>query len=363
MTNDCFWPKIFCFLILICTGCSLKVKGESALPSYKNIIQRNVSLEMEGFRFTSGIDAKGNPLMGLNGSDGRGIVDSKWTGSGFFVKKDGTMVTNFHVASKALRGKAVFEDGVTCEINHIKVYDNRNDIAILKVKSSKKFPTVILGDSDSVMPMDKVLAVGNTLSQGLAVTEGIVNRLIKNERTDGISLIRHSASIAPGNSGGALYNGNNVIGINTLTDPLYEMNYAVPINKAKHLLQNPKYNRVIPLEDAFPANIQSIEANLELQLAVNGIVSAPTVKPYGVVSYPYEFSGPDDYLIHVVSPGRDLAITVGNDGELLGIGNLKGDGFEEIYISFDLYKKVIIAVFNYGKLPANYGLKIYRIAW
>src|SRR5512143_2806622 len=149
---------------------SLSPQQTAGTITLDQLRQTNVSLEIVGFDFASGLraDAAGKPNW--NGAE---IVEAQWAGSGFIVQPDGTLLTNYHVARKALGGRAVFEDGSSYDIIQIKCYDPVNDIAVLKLKAQKTFPTVKLGNSDAVNVMDRVLAVGNALGQHMAVTEGM----------------------------------------------------------------------------------------------------------------------------------------------------------------------------------------------
>ena len=336
-------------------------KPQSESITFEYLTERNVSLEMEGFMFASGL--RKNEQGKLNGI-GTELLATKWCGSGFIVRDDGTLVTNYHVARKALRGKAIFEDGATYDIAHIKVYDPDNDIAVMKIRANKKFPIDNLGNSDELRPMDKVLAVGNSLCRRLAVTEGTVNQIIRDERNNEPIQIRHSAPIAPGNSGGALFKGNVVVGINVATRPPWQIHYAIPINKLKPLLLPPYDNRTLYLPDIFPTNIQSIVRKVNLIDGFNQQVPAVTQGKPGAWVTQFEFLPLEDLLIHLDSPGKDLLLAVlDSQGQMIGFSDIRGKDFEILLMSSDRYQKVTIAVLNPDSTPANFGLKIYDIVW
>ena len=220
--------------------------------------QRNVALEMEGFVFEAGMrpNSKGMP----NGN-GLALAYGKWHGSGFIAGEDGSIITNYHVARRTIKGRAKFDDGSSYEIRHIKIYSPRQDLAILKIFANKKFPTVQLGNPTYVQPLDRVLAVGNPGGRGINMTEGQVSQIVRDDY-DNVASIVHTAPIAPGNSGGALYKGPYVIGVNAsiILDSYgggTTFNQAIPINKAQRLLQ--KYSKQkIPFKAAFPIDIKTI---------------------------------------------------------------------------------------------------------
>jgi hypothetical protein len=356
---------LVCLLVFPLLGNAQTTKPQAIKPqtesvTFEYLTERNVSLEMEGFIFASGL--RRNEQGRLNGN-GVEILATKWCGSGFIVRDDGALVTNYHVARRALRGRAIFEDGATFDIAHIKVYDPVNDIAVMKIKANKKFPVVSLGNSDELRPMDKVLAVGNSLCKKLAVTEGTVNQIIRDERDNDVVQIRHSAPIAPGNSGGALFKGNMVAGINVATRPPWQIHYAIPINKLKPLL-DPKYDRTLYLPDIFPTNAESIIKKGKLADALTQQVPAAAENKPSVWSTQYEFLPLEDLAIFLDSPGKDLALAVLNSqGEIIGFSDFRGVNYEILFMSSDHYQKVTIAVMNSDPTPANFGLKIFSILW
>ena len=118
------------------------------------------------------------------------------------------------------------------------------DIAILKVSidalssdTLSQISIVAIGDSDTLVVGEQVVAIGNALGYGQSVTTGIVSALDRTISTDSESstYIQTDAAINPGNSGGALLNMNGeLIGINTAKVSSTEvegMGYAIPISQ------------------------------------------------------------------------------------------------------------------------------------
>lgn len=355
---------IFCFLTIgflayPLSGYGQRKPAETDFPSNENLAQRNVALLMEGFAFGSGLRLNEQGKPNLNGIE---IIRSGSHGSGFIVGEDGTIVTNYHVAGKSLRGQAKFQDGSTYEIRNIKVYNLANDIAILKISGQRAFPKVELGDSDRAEPRDKVIAVGNPRGRGINITEGTVSQVVRDDYNKTI-LITHTATITFGNSGGALYKGSRVIGINTSGGEGF--NHAVPINKAKELLENPQYrNRLIPLERAFPPNYESIRQKARQLDAMSGQVPAARENEPGAWTTSFRTYALEDFLFIVNSPGKDLALVVIGDGNRpIGMGDLRGPDFEALLLTSKYPQDVTIGVLNYDSQPANFGLQIFQIVW
>lgn len=152
--------------------------------------------------------------------DGTEIVPAG-SGSGFILDEDGHIVTNQHVVDEGVEFVVVLADGREEPATLIGA-DPNADVAVLKIDT--KVPAVAkLGDSDSLLPGQPVLALGSPLGTFTnTVTEGIVSalgRTVPDE--DGgpelLNLIQHDAAINPGNSGGPLVTlTGEVVGINTL---------------------------------------------------------------------------------------------------------------------------------------------------
>jgi len=143
------------------------------------------------------------------------------SGSGFILDDDGHVVTNQHVVEGGVEFLVVLEDGRELPATLVGA-DANSDVAVLKV--DQPVPAVArLGDSDSLLPGQTVLAIGSPLGTFTnTVTEGIVSALGRTVPDDNggpelLNLIQHDAAINPGNSGGPLVTlAGEVVGINTL---------------------------------------------------------------------------------------------------------------------------------------------------
>ena len=115
---------------------------------------------------------------------------------------------------------------------------------MVKISAGRKLLFLKLGDSDSLVVGQKVLAIGNPFNFQGTLTTGIVSSLDRTiEPEDGQRLegmIQTDAAINPGNSGGPLLDSHgNVIGINTaIYGPQGNigLGFATPINRAKPML-------------------------------------------------------------------------------------------------------------------------------
>jgi S1-C subfamily serine protease len=338
------------------------LQTQAEFPGFPDLSKANVSLELEGFRFAAGLQPNDKGKPNGNGTE---LVPASGNASGFVVKSDGTLVTNYHVARRMLKGRAIFQGGATYEVTQLRGYSRNLDLALLKIRATDPLPTVLLGDSNTVQPLDKVLAVGNTLSQGLAVSDGIVNQVIRDRKSeDQIVAFRHSATIAPGNSGGALYRDKEVIGVNFLIRRDYPIYYAIPINAVKSLVQQAG-DSIAPLTEAFFPDLPSIVKKAEQIWAKSGQVEAKSGQSPAVWKIKVDLDGLTDFAIFLKGPeDRDLDLVIWNEeGKPIGYGGSNEKGRELVLLSNDHEQTATIDVLNFDDTPAEFGLIVYRIVW
>jgi S1-C subfamily serine protease len=157
-------------------------------------------------------------------------------GSGFIVSNDGRIITNYHVIKNASSAIVKLPDGAFYVVEGILAYDKDRDVALIKARG-QNFHTVTLGNSDHIRVGEAIVAIGNPLSLESTVSSGIVSG-IRDAEEKGGKFLQITAPISPGSSGGPLFNMvGEVVGITTLYLKDGEnLNFAIPINDAKHLL-------------------------------------------------------------------------------------------------------------------------------
>ena len=151
-------------------------------------------------------------------------------GSGFILTEDGYILTNYHVVENSNSITVAMYNGDTYDATLIG-YDESNDVAVLKVDAEGLSP-VVLGDSDNLNVGDSVVAIGNPLGLGLAISSGIIGSTAHELDRYALPCIVNSADISRGSSGGALMNAHGqVIGV---TSGAYtygnNMYLAVPVD-------------------------------------------------------------------------------------------------------------------------------------
>jgi serine protease Do len=171
-------------------------------------------------------------------------------GSGFVIRGDGMILTNYHVIQNAAKLFVNFPDGRRIE-GKIVGADERADIAVVSV-SGGKFRTVRFGDSDKAMIGEWAIAIGNPFLNFMndahpTVTAGVVSALNRNfTPAEGVyyqDMLQTDAAINPGNSGGPLVNAaGEVIGVNTFiytgsagNKGSIGIGFAIPIDRARRV--------------------------------------------------------------------------------------------------------------------------------
>ncbi len=149
-----------------------------------------------------------------------GEMTAQSLGSGVIVSPNGYIITNNHVVEKADRIRVSLMGDPTTVSYPAKVIgtDKETDLAVIKIEVGHPLPYAKLGNSDSMMVGDWVLAIGSPFGLRSTVTAGIVSAKGRNivPGRQFQSFIQTDAAINPGNSGGALVNlDGEVIGINT----------------------------------------------------------------------------------------------------------------------------------------------------
>ena len=177
-------------------------------------------------------------------------------GSGFFINKNGTILTNKHVIADPRAVYSVITSDNKKYETKILARDPINDVAILKI-DSKDVPAVEMATAKNLELGQTVIAIGNALGEFQnTVSTGVVSGLSRfitattdfsghQEKLRG--LIQTDAAINPGNSGGPMINLDGcAVGINSaVVFGAQNIGFAIPIDQAKKDLDEiKKYGRI-----------------------------------------------------------------------------------------------------------------------
>jgi len=165
-------------------------------------------------------------------------------GSGFIIRADGYIVTNHHVVAGAESITVRLADGARDVPARLVGSDERSDVALLKIDSSRPLPVLPLGRSETLPVGSWVVAIGNPFGLAAVATKGIVSG--KGRSLDDLPAFRRGyfdfiqtdAAIDMGSSGGPLLNlRGEVVGINTAINARARgIGFAVPVDLAKAIL-------------------------------------------------------------------------------------------------------------------------------
>lgn len=175
-------------------------------------------------------------------------------GSGVIIRADGLILTNEHVVRGADRVVVTLPDGRQFRGKVLGV-DEVTDLALIRI-DGRDLPVAPLGDSDSLMIGEWVVAIGNPFGYLLSnteptVTAGVVSGVDRNiigggqgsgeDRGYYLDMVQTDAAINPGNSGGALVNAlGQVVGINSSilsqSGGSEGLGFAIPINRARRIV-------------------------------------------------------------------------------------------------------------------------------
>lgn len=147
--------------------------------------------------------------------------ETRRSGTGFFLTKDGYIITNHHVVENArtIKVSGINDDNKISYTARVEISDKQNDLAILKITDVSfkpltnvpytfKYTTSNVGEDCFVLGYPLI----STMGLDIKLTNGIISS--KTGFEGNIAEYQMSAPIQPGNSGGPLFDKNgNIIGV------------------------------------------------------------------------------------------------------------------------------------------------------
>src|ERR1043166_5125600 len=192
------------------------------------------------------------------------IATSAGTGTGFYVKEFGLIVTNDHVvadnAEVTIAGK-VFDKA----LSRVWYTDRKHDLAFLEGPVNIDLPEIKLGHYEEMKDGDEVLAIGHPYGLNYTATQGVISKV--DRIRDGLKFIQIDAAINPGNSGGPLVNDKGeVIGVNSfIIKGGDNLGFALPVNYLREALQLYLPNKGQPSTRCHSCNYLVTPANIDSQ--------------------------------------------------------------------------------------------------
>jgi serine protease Do len=174
------------------------------------------------------------------------VKTARGLGSGFFINKDGYLITNFHVIAgekKIAVTQFLQDDQILRRVVHKEVEIVAaapfHDLVVLRLKEhDTEITPVVFAPEEKLGIGETVFAIGNPLGLERTVTEGVLSQTHRN--FGGILYLQVDAPVNPGNSGGPLFNARGqVIGIINMGVATMEgLNFAIPARHATYILDH-----------------------------------------------------------------------------------------------------------------------------
>jgi serine protease Do len=209
---------------------NVSINVDEQATSVVEAVAKKVTPSVVGIRTTTSVQS-------FFGND-----EASGEGSGVIYRKDGYIVTNYHVIADAVKNSKGKIEVFLGDLNskayaaNVVGYNIATDLAVIKI-DAKNLTAVEIADSSKLKVGQYVITVGNPggLEFMDSVTYGVIsglNRVVSSDSS--VSLIQTDAAINPGNSGGALVNvTGELVGINSskiVSEEFEGMGFAVPSN-------------------------------------------------------------------------------------------------------------------------------------
>ena len=166
-------------------------------------------------------------------------------GTGFVVREDGIIATNFHVIGEHREFKVELADGTICKATEILAVDRSRDLALFRV-DQMDLPALPLASSDTIEPGQTVISIGNPLGYGLSISQGVVAAIRELEFGDGRPMVQLAIPIEAGSSGSPVIDRSGaVIAVLTIKSG-GAMGFGVPSDSLALLLDD---IQAIPMDE------------------------------------------------------------------------------------------------------------------
>jgi hypothetical protein len=218
-------------LVIFCLLGGLSCKPKQAAAPGAAQPAKSTSPSVAALRSPAEIAARSTPSV-------VSVRTEQSLGTGFVVGNDGLVATNLHVVAGNSKITITLADHREFQVVEIYNGDRQRDLVIMRIEA-QKLPVLSLGDSNAIHPGDSVVAIGHPLGLEDTVSNGLVSAIRKLD--EDLTVLQISAPIAPGSSGGPIFNDRGeVIGVATaIMMGGQNLNFGLPITYVKDLLKKP----------------------------------------------------------------------------------------------------------------------------
>ncbi len=163
------------------------------------------------------------------------------SGTGFVIREDGYILTNYHVVEGGGDLTVTFYDGSSYEAELIGYESDLSDLAVLKIEAEGLVP-VTLGSTLDRKVGEDVVVIGNPLGElTFSLSRGVISALGRRINTDGtpITMLQIDAAVNAGNSGGPAFGPDGkVIGVVTAkyaSESIEGLGFCIPAEDAAEI--------------------------------------------------------------------------------------------------------------------------------
>ncbi|MBT3220816.1 MAG: trypsin-like serine protease [Proteobacteria bacterium] len=187
-----------------------------------------------------------------------GVDFAEGLGSGFVISSDGLIITNHHVIDGVESARVTLRDGRVFPDVQVLTSDPTNDLALLKIEV-EGLQAAPLADEQAAVGVT-TYAIGSPLGMEYSLTEGIISAI---RDIHGTAFYQMQTPIAPGSSGGPLFNEyGEVLGVNTASK-FAGLHLAVQVEYV-HQLSNAEHEPRALKHFEPSVNVVSLTANDEI---------------------------------------------------------------------------------------------------
>jgi len=176
--------------------------------------------------------------------------DGSASGSGVIIDPSGVIATAAHVVAGATTARVHLSTGDALTVEGIIDVDTQLDFALIRV-AGFQLPVAVLGNSDSLVVGQRLLAIGSPMGLDATVSDGLLSSI----RQDGTRrLLQLSIPVSHGSSGGPVFTeAGAVVGLvvsGIRGGGAENLNFALPINYVRGKLALAASKTPTPLSQA-----------------------------------------------------------------------------------------------------------------
>ena len=158
------------------------------------------------------------------------------SGTGFFIREDGVLVTNYHVIEGSIKKEVKLSNGEIIPIERIIAENRGTDLVLLKLRAKgRSFSTLKVTDK-KIKAGQPVVMMGGPFGLEGTISDGIISEI--REIPDVGKIFEITAPISPSSSGSPVLNiEGEVVGVATaLLKDGQSLNFAIPVESLMTLM-------------------------------------------------------------------------------------------------------------------------------